>query len=125
MSESQTQPTFEEWLKKRRTETNEDRIRLDAYYDTSPEPNKWIWSWLRGAYTELYMIYDALDYLNKRKNEEDERIYRRIKTLLGMSADASNKDVIDRAKEFGRFAEKLIEKGREIEEEEKLREKMK
>lgn len=112
--------TYEEWLKERKTVTNENRARADAYYDTSSQFQKGGWTWIRDAFGELHLIYDALEKNNAFRKRKQEHLDLLLKTMLGLDKSATEKDVEQRAKDFGAFVDILIEKGEQWRAEKKL-----
>ena len=119
MAKNET-PTFEEWVKERQLVCNENRARAQAYYDSSKRPEeKDYWTWMRDAFLELNNAFHALEWVNNYRSEADYKlsqllndqkkaISELVKSFLGMDSTATEKDVAERAKEFGKLVDNLI-----------------
>jgi hypothetical protein len=118
-------PTYREWLKSRQENTNENRARANAFHDTQGIENQTFWEWIRSTFSELNSIYHALEWAENYRVEDDAKIMQAItesqkrmelalKTLLGLNYSATDKDIEERAKEFGNLVENLIEKKKEF-----------
>ena len=118
-------PTYKEWLKNRQDSANENRVRANAFHDTQGKYNETFWEWIQGAFSELNSIYHALEWAENYRVEDNTKIIQAItesqrrielllKTLLGLDYSATDKDIEERAKEFGSLVENLIEKKKEF-----------
>lgn len=129
-------PTYQEWLKDRQNQTNENRARAQAFHDGNPVQDRWLWAWFRDSFLEINMIYNALEWANNYQLEADSKImqalrenYKKteqvLKTLLGLDYSATQQDIEERAKVLGNLVEGLIDKSKQIEEDEqKLKNKV-
>jgi len=123
---SDKQPTFEEWLAERKVFTNENRARAQAYHDSALSADQSYWKWIVLNWQELNSIYTALGLTSNYQLMGDRKLAEKITSIeqklhmlscvmLGLGQNASEKDIEERAKEFGKFAEQLIQKGKEWE----------
>lgn len=107
--------TFKKILKERINDTNEQKIRVNAYLDQKNN-DEWFFSWMYDLYNEINFLYTALELLH-RQNEG------MFKLILGLDSGASLGKIGETAREYGTFSQELIKKGREMEEERKEKEK--
>jgi hypothetical protein len=113
-------PTFDEWVKERQAVANENRARAQAYYDATQKPEeKAYWTWMRDAFFELTNAFHALEWVNNYRSEADYKIFQvlneqkkvysqMVKTLLGLDNTATDKDVEERSKEFGKLVDSMM-----------------
>ena len=130
-----TVPTYDEWLKVRQNDTNENRARAGAYHDAEREQNQWFWKWIRDSFYELNSIYMALQWADGYRREDNAKLLQIIrdkqmkieqmfKMFLGLDYSATQQDIEERAKILGNFVDSLIEKAKLItEKEQQLAEK--
>ena len=123
MNSKEKQPTFEEWLKKRQQLTKTNEIRASAFYDTAYAVEKDRWTWVRDSYAELHDLYLALESINEERKNDFNYLFLILKTILGLDKSATEKEVVEKAKEFGKLIDVLTERGEQLEKEKELRKK--
>jgi hypothetical protein len=129
-------PSYQEWLKTRQHSTNENRARADAYHDSAKKEDKWLWTWFRDSFLELNAIYKALEWADGYRKQGDTKIMqivrdnqtkieRQYKMMLGLDDSATQEDVEERAKILGEFIDGIIDKAKQkMEQEQKLKKKV-
>lgn len=111
--------TFQQWVKERQTIANENRARAQAYYDAANPQEKPFWTWMRDAYFELTNAFHALEWVENYRSEADYKLNQALSeqkkafsqivtALLGIDNTSSEKDVAERAKEFGKLVDNLL-----------------
>jgi hypothetical protein len=109
--------SFEEWLKKKQQDTNNQRVRAEAFRDTAPDlapmNAKSTWSWLVYTLEEVNNVYTVLEMMNGDGKTLEKRIRDILASSLGLSGDSKWEQINVRAKEFGEFAQSLVDKGKE------------
>lgn len=118
MSENNTSSfSLEDWLKKKQQETNNQRVRVEAFHDTTGDLQvmnaKSTWAWLKYTMQELNNLFTVLDMINEDYFNLERSVRDILASSLGLSGDSSWEQINVRAKEFGDFAQSLIEKGKE------------
>jgi hypothetical protein len=112
-------PTFQQWVKQRQAAANENRARAQAYYDAAKPEDQAFWAWFRDAFLEITNAFHALEWVENYRSEADYKLYQTlteqkkaislmVTTLLGLDNTATDKDVAERAKEFGKLVDGLI-----------------
>jgi hypothetical protein len=109
--------SLEEWLKQKQQDTNNQRVRAEAFHDTTPDlapmSAKSAFSWIKYTMEELDNLYTVLDMINGDGKNLEKRVRNILASSLGLSGDSTWEQINGRAKEFGEFAQSLIEKGKE------------
>ena len=117
VEKSKPEASMEDWLKKKQQDTNNSRVRAEAFHDTANEiaalNAKDGFSWIVYAMRELNNLYTVVEMLNGDGKMLEERVRAILASSLGLGGDSNWEQINARAKEFGEFAQSLIEKGKE------------
>jgi hypothetical protein len=109
--------SLEEWLKQKQQDTNNKRVRAEAFHDTTPDlapmNAKDTFSWLVYTLREVNNLYTVLEMMNGDGKILEKRVRDILALSLGLSGDSAWEQINARAKEFGEFAQSLIDKGKE------------
>lgn len=114
-----SEKTYKEWVEERQAAVNENRIRAEAFYDTALPGEKTFLAWIKITFRELTNAFHALEWVENYRSEEDYKIYQALdqqkktveqltKALLGLEGTATDKDVAERAKEFGKLVDEML-----------------
>jgi hypothetical protein len=125
MSEkSKSKFDFDKWIQERQEYTQKAKARAEAVSDVSfnvaiPR-TKDVYAWLMDVYAKLDLIYKALKFIY----DSNQNTSNLLKLLLGIEHDAKRKEIEDRAREFGENYELFMNKAKELESEQKEKERL-
>lgn len=114
-----SEKTITDALEEKEEFLNREIIRLETFAEfAQDESSKNYNLWLKSIYCELRELYVVADLLIERIKLNE--VF--MRKFLGLNTKASDDEVSERAKDFGKLVENIIERARQMEEENRERE---
>lgn len=126
---SEPRLSFDEWVKEKQGEMQQSKARAKAFKDSAGEMlwlrSKDAFSWITDIYEQFDLIYKSITMLREQQLASDKRTINLTKLLLGLKGKVKIKEIEKKAEEFGEYYKLFIRKAKELESEQKEREKWK